>query len=151
MIAEQQLDGRVALLRERADRPQLRAGLDIAGSPSAWGEAFSRAIAEAMACGIPCVVTDVGDSAYIVADTGLSVPPSDPQALAQAIGRLIEAGPEHRRQLGMAARRRIENEFSLPEIAARFATIYREHLSHEQETAFNSGRHDGKALDHFLD
>ncbi len=129
VIAEQQLQDRVALLGERSDTTRLTAGLDIACSPSAWGEAFSLAIGEAMACGIPCVVTDVGDSAHIVADTGLSVPPSDPRALAQAIGRLIEAGSEHRRQLGRAARRRIESEFSLPEIARRYEDLYQEHLT----------------------
>lgn len=128
LVEEQRLQGRVALLGERSDMPRLTAGLDIACSPSAWGEAFSLAIGEAMACGIPCVVTDVGDSAYIVADTGLSVPPSDPRALAEAIARLIDGGATHRQQLGMAARKRIENKFSLPEVARRYQDLYRQHL-----------------------
>jgi len=124
LVVELQLQDRVVLLGERSDMPRLTAALDIACSPSAWGEAFSLAIGEAMASGVPCVVTDVGDSAFIVADTGFSVPPSDAQALAHAIGQLIEAGPDYRRQLGRAARRRIENEFSLPEIARRFEELY---------------------------
>lgn len=58
--------------------------LDICCSPSV-SEGFSNSIAESMACGVPCVVTDVGDSASIVGKTGEVVPPSDPNALGQAI------------------------------------------------------------------
>jgi glycosyltransferase involved in cell wall biosynthesis len=47
-----------------------------------------------MACGIPCAVTDVGDSAAIVSDTGVAVPPRDPQALAEEIVQLLGEGPE---------------------------------------------------------
>jgi glycosyltransferase involved in cell wall biosynthesis len=128
IIAEQRLQDRVFLLGERSDTPRLIAALDIACSASAWGEAFSLAIGEAMACGVPCVVTDVGDSAYIVGDTGLSVPPREPLALAQTIGRLIDAGVAYRRQLGTAARRRVESEFSLPAIARRYDKLYRQVL-----------------------
>jgi glycosyltransferase involved in cell wall biosynthesis len=128
LIAELQLESRILLIGERTDTPRITAALDIACSGSAWGEGFSNAVGEAMACGIPCVVTDVGDSAYAVANTGLSVPPGDPDRLAHSLGCLIEAGPEHRRQLGAAARRRIEGEFSLTTIARRYEDLYREHL-----------------------
>lgn len=121
-----QLEDRVFLLGERSDIPRLTAALDIACSSSAWGEGFSNTIGEAMACGVPCVVTDVGDSAYAVGDTGISVPPSNPQALADAISRLIASGLDHRRCLGQAARRRIEAEFSLPAIVHRYEELYRE-------------------------
>src|SRR5215471_1191507 len=85
-IAEEQLQGRVFLLGERSDIPRLNAALDIACSASAWGEGFSNTIGEAMACGTPCVATDIGDSGFIMGDTGLLVPPRNPQALAEAIG-----------------------------------------------------------------
>lgn len=127
LIREQHLESRVFLLGERPDTPRLTAALDIACSAS-LGEGFSNTIGEAMACGIPSVVTDVGESSLVVANTGLSVRPRDPEALAQAIDRLIDAGPEKRQQLGAAARRRIQTEFSLPAIARRYEDLYREHV-----------------------
>ena len=59
--------------------------LDIYCSCSVWGEGHSNSVAEAMACGLPCVVTDVGDSARLVGSTGLVVPPGSPEALADAL------------------------------------------------------------------
>jgi glycosyltransferase involved in cell wall biosynthesis len=82
-----------------------------------------------MACGIPCVVTDVGDSAYAVGEAGLAVPPRHPQALADAISKLIAAGPECRVRLGQAARRRVQSEFALPNIVRRYEDLYQECIS----------------------
>lgn len=126
LIADYQLRDHVLLLGERSDMPRLTCALDVACSASAWGEGFSNSVGEAMACGVPCVVTNVGDSAYLVGDTGLAVPARNPEALAQAICQLIEAGPAMRKQLGIAARRRVENEFSLPAIARQYEDLYRE-------------------------
>jgi glycosyltransferase involved in cell wall biosynthesis len=128
LISQLHLTGRVFLLGERTDTPQLTAGLDIACSSSVY-EGFSNSIGEAMACGVSCVVTDVGDSAHLVVDTGLIVPARNPEALAHAIGQLIDAGPAKRMELGMAARRRIESEFSLPKIARRYEDLYIECLA----------------------
>lgn len=84
--------------------------LDICCSPSRFGEGFSNSIAEAMACGVPCVVTNVGDSASIVGQTGAVVPPSDPHALGQAIlGLAARLDDESKRK----ARRRIVDHHSL--------------------------------------
>lgn len=129
-IATQELVDKFFLLGERSDTPRLTAAFDIACSASAWGEGFSNAVGEAMASGVPCVVTDVGDSVYAIGNTGLSVPPRDPEALAKAICSLIEAGATSRRELGAAARRRIENEFSIGAIARRYDDLYRLHLGH---------------------
>src|SRR5258708_6208084 len=129
LIEEYQLQGRVFLMGERSDIPRLSAALDIACSASAWGEGFSNSIGEAMACAVPAVVTDVGDSAYLVGDTGRVVPPRDPSALAQGFGELIEAGVAKRRQLGEAARKRIELNFSLPAIVRRYEDLYFEQLA----------------------
>jgi len=111
------------LLGPRTDMARLFAGLDIATS-SSRSEAFPIAIGEAMACGTPCVVTDVGDSALIVGETGTVVAPGDPHALAEAWRKLIEAGPPVRRRLGMAARHRVQQHFALPAIVERYQAIY---------------------------
>jgi glycosyltransferase involved in cell wall biosynthesis len=77
-----------------------------------------------MACATPFVVTDVGDSALIVGDTGKVVAPRDPVALAAAWRALLDAGPDGRRCLGMAARRRVRQHFDLSAIVERYQTIY---------------------------
>lgn len=112
------------LLGMRQDMARLFAAMDIATTASVSGEAFPIVIGEAMACEIPCVVTDVGDSALIVGDTGKVVAPGDPVALAEAWQDLIEAGPNVRRRLGTAARHRVEQNFALPAIVKRYQAVY---------------------------
>jgi glycosyltransferase involved in cell wall biosynthesis len=112
------------LLGVRRDMARLFAAMDLATTASLSGEAFPIVIGEAMACEIPCVVTDVGDSALIVGDTGKVVAPSDPAGLAQAWQELIEAGPDVRHRLGTAARRRVEQNFALPAIVNRYQAVY---------------------------
>lgn len=133
LIQQNGLQDRVFLLGERRDIPRLTAALDIACSASAWGEGFSNTIGEAMACGVPCVVTDVGDSAYAVGDTGLAVPPGNPKALADAISQLVAGGPEHRQSLGQAARHRIETEFALSMIVHQYEDLYRQCITASPE------------------
>jgi glycosyltransferase involved in cell wall biosynthesis len=70
--------GRVHLLGERPDIADLTAGFDIALSSSAHSEGFSNAIAEAMACGVPVVATDVGEARDIIGDTSRVVAPRWP-------------------------------------------------------------------------
>ena len=113
LIESLQITDRVHLLGERRDIPQLAAALDIFTSSSAFGEAFPNVIAEAMSCEVPCVVTNIGDSSYIVGDTGLTVPPQNPGALADAWRQLLSLEPSARRALGKQARQRILQEFSL--------------------------------------
>lgn len=115
-----------ALLGRRDDMPRLTAALDIAASSSSYGEGFPNVIGEAMACGVPCVVTDMGDCALIVGQTGRVVPPQNAKELANALGDLVGLGMEGRRQLGAAARRRILEYFNLPDIVARYENLYHE-------------------------
>ena len=117
------------LLGLRDDMAAITAALDIAVSSSAFGEGFSNAVAEAMACGVPCVVTDVGDSGLMVEDTGRVVAPKDAEALGNAMAGLLAIGAERRAELGRAARRRVEENYSLADIAARHLAFYRETLS----------------------
>ena len=93
-------------------------------SSSRFGEGFSNVIGEAMACGATCVVTDVGDSAFIVGDTGVVVQPGSPEGLASGIARVLSMTGEARASLGSAARQRIENEFTIEAIVQRYEAVY---------------------------
>jgi glycosyltransferase involved in cell wall biosynthesis len=119
-------EDRLSALGQRDDVPRLVPGLDLLASPSAWGEAFPLAVGEAMASGVPCVVTDIGDCAWLVGGAGAVVPPRDPEALAAEIGRLLGASTEERRALGALARARIAENFALARVARRYAELYTE-------------------------
>jgi glycosyltransferase involved in cell wall biosynthesis len=131
-IGEAGLRQQFHLLGRREDMPRLTAALDISSTSSSYGEGFPNVIGEAMACGVACAITDVGDSAFIVGETGLVVPPRDPEALAHAWKKLIEMGPEGRQKLGETARKRILENFSLPDIVARYEALYKEVVRRKQ-------------------
>ena len=118
----------VAWLGDRADTAALYNAMDIAVLASAFGEGFPNVVGEAMATGIPCVVTDVGDAALVVGETGSVVPTRDPEALANAIGSLLERGEEDLRALGAAARRRVEAKFSIPRLVSESEATFRQAL-----------------------
>lgn len=115
---------RCYLLGRRDDMPRINAALDVVTSSSS-SEGFPNVIGEAMSCGVPCVVTDVGDSADIVGDTGVVVPPGDPRALAEGWTELLGMGAGERRMLGERARSRIEDRYSLESVVAAYAALYR--------------------------
>jgi glycosyltransferase involved in cell wall biosynthesis len=114
----------VAALGRRTDVPRLLAAADIVASSSAFGEGFSNALAEGMACGLPAVATDVGDAARIVGDTGLIVPARDPSALAAAIRALAGEGAAGRAERGTSARARIVANFGMKQAVERYAELY---------------------------
>ncbi len=118
----------VVLLGERDDMPRLTAAMDIACC-SSRGEAFPNVLGEAMAAGVPCVSTDVGDARAILGETGTIVTPGDPAALANAWRGLIRIGNTERKRLGMAARRRVMERFDLLGISAQYRRLYEELLT----------------------
>jgi glycosyltransferase involved in cell wall biosynthesis len=124
-IREYGPDGSVHLLGSRSDMPRITAALDLATSTSS-SEGFPNAIGEAMSCGVPCVVTNVGDSAFLVGNTGFVVPSADPERFASACVQLLQTEPESRRRLGAAARSRIETEFDISAIAEKYAQLYQQ-------------------------
>lgn len=84
-IKSQDLESNIILLDQRNDIPFIMNSLDINVLSSSSGEGFPNVLAEAMACGIPCITTDVGDAKLIVSQTGWVVPPNDPILLSKAI------------------------------------------------------------------
>jgi len=124
MVVASGLAGRVHMIGDRADVDRLFPAFDVYVSSSAWGEAFPNVLGEAMACGVPCVATDVGESAMIVGDTGLIVPPGDDAALAAAMQEIVGLSADARTDLGQRARARICGNFSLPHVAAIYASLY---------------------------
>jgi len=111
------------LLGERADVAACLAAMDIF-CLSSRTEAFPNAVGEAMAMGLPCVATDVGDVAVLMADTGVLVPKADPEALAQGVTGLMALEPDDREQMGQRARERIRAMFNMTSVRERFERIY---------------------------
>jgi glycosyltransferase involved in cell wall biosynthesis len=114
---------RFHLLGHRSDVNHITAGLDIACC-SSLSEGSPNVVAEAMACGVACVATDVGDSSLILQELGRVVPPRDPEAFAQACRETLAIPPSRRRELGVAARARAKESFSLSKVVARYESLY---------------------------
>ena len=115
---------RFHLLGERDDIEYITAALDIA-SLASHGEAFPNIICEAMACGVPCVATNVGDTAHIIGETGLMVAPRDPVAMAKAWASMLAMSEEDRRALGQSTRRRVFSLFSIDKVTRQYEELYR--------------------------
>ncbi len=103
----------------REDIPAVNNALDISISASGYGEGFSNVLGESMACGVACIATDVGDSAWIIGDDGMIVPPKNSQALASAIEQVIKQEKyqidSHKEYL----RKKIIKNFSVSQLAKR--------------------------------
>ena len=131
LLRGKNLDESMHLLGPRTDIPTITAALDIATSTSCT-EAFSNTIGEAMACGVPAVVTDVGDSSLIVGKTGKVVSPGKPEELCQAWQEMIDLGRDGRAKLGEFARERIQSLFSLEAIVKKYEKVYLDVLTAKQ-------------------
>jgi len=127
------LRGRVTFTGEVSDEdlPGHYRAADVFVLPAnARAEAFGTVLLEAMASGLPCVTTEVGSgTSWVVQDgvTGLVVPPRDPQALTGAIRALLD-NPQLRGAMGLAARARVEEEFTTERMVARVQAVYEEAL-----------------------
>jgi glycosyltransferase involved in cell wall biosynthesis len=123
--------GRFALLGERSDIAACLGAMDVFVLPSR-AEAFPNVVGEAMAIGLPCVVTDVGDAALLLGDSGRVVPARDAEALAAAVLALAALPEDERRALGARARSRIAEHFSLRSACRRFTELQRAVVSDVQ-------------------
>lgn len=128
LLQRQGLNEHVLLLGRRDDVPRILAALDVYVL-SSRAEGFPNVVSEAMASGLPCVVTDVGDAARIVGNTGWVVPPRNPAALAEAMEEAIsllgtEDGREQYTVRATEGRQRVEENFSLEVMRARYQTVW---------------------------
>jgi len=123
LIDDAGLHREVILLGRRNDPIRVMNTFDIS-TLSSRGEGFPNVICEAMLCGIPCVVTDVGDSAHIVGNTGAVVPPGNPVALSDAWCRVLGAHLEERISMGQKARLRIVENYSIKTISAIYHNLW---------------------------
>jgi glycosyltransferase involved in cell wall biosynthesis len=106
------LNGSLIWAGERCDMTAVYNSMDIVTSSSSFGEGFPNVIGEAMACGVPCVVTDIGDSAIIVGETGIVVPLKDPQALADGWRSMLKRLNDKSYSIKEMARARIVSHYN---------------------------------------
>ncbi len=118
----------VHLLGERMDVSAVFSALDVAAS-SSWGEGFPNAVGEAMACGVPCVVTDAGDSKILVGETGIVVAARSPMELCASWDRMARMSPEDRAGMGVRARDRIMNNYTQDRTTHIYEELYRRVIS----------------------
>jgi len=111
------------LLGKRDDIPRITASLDVA-SLTSWSEAFPNVLAEAMACGVPCVSTDAGDAAMILGGTGRIVQTGDMESLADQWAALLRLAEDERRLLGKRARARVMDQFEIGAVVKRYEDVY---------------------------
>ena len=109
----------VILVAGRDDIRSVYSAIDVMTLSSAYGEGFPNVIGEAMACGVPCVVTDVGDAAAVVGETGLVAPSRDPARLAEKWKEMLERVNKQQEATSVAARRRIVENFSTKSLLVR--------------------------------
>jgi glycosyltransferase involved in cell wall biosynthesis len=125
-IRDNRLTENVILLGQRTDIPTVMNGLDL-HILSSFGEAFPNVVAEAMACGTPCVVTDVGDAALIVGESGWIVPPNEPQSLANSIIQAFQEKQINQQAWLLrkeACRSRIVDNFSMKQMIECYRRVW---------------------------
>jgi glycosyltransferase involved in cell wall biosynthesis len=123
LAADASLHGRVHRLGAITPPDRVLAGLDIAVIPSV-DEAFPNVLGEAMACGLPCVATDVGDCRRVLDGHGRIVPARDPGAIARAVQELLALPTDQRVRIGIAARQRVVAAFSMPVVLEAYHQLY---------------------------
>jgi glycosyltransferase involved in cell wall biosynthesis len=123
MVTATGLSEKFILLGKRGDVDRLLPALDLLAL-SSRSEGFPNVLGEAMACGVPCVSTNVGDCAWIVGDTGRVVPPGSPDLLGLAMADSLQRPRQVRAACGSAARERVKQLFSLESVVRSYEELY---------------------------
>lgn len=126
LVQTQGLEHKIIILGPRNDIPKLMNGLDLFVLPSAYGEACPNVLLEAMACGVPCVSTNLGDCKYIIGETGKVVEPHNCQQLSQAILSQISHLSMERSECCL---NRVSKYFTLDKMATSYQNAWQEILS----------------------
>lgn len=124
-----QLDSYLYWAGERNDLPDIYNALDVMVLSSAYGEGFSNVLGEAMACGTPCVATDVGDAAQLIGSLGEIVPAREPEALKRGILMLLDRLESDKANLKKEVEQRIINQFSVAKLVSRTVDTLNEVLA----------------------
>ena len=127
MIKKLNLYNEIILLGPQENINRIMKKIDIHILASEFGEAFPNVVAEAMACGTPCVVTDVGDSSLIVGKTGWVVKPSNPELLAKSLIKALKFSKLKKwNHQCLSARNRIANKFPIQKMIYNYNKVWRE-------------------------
>ena len=124
-IKRLKLSNNVKLLGQNDNISHVMNGLDIFVQSSSYGEGFPNVVAESMACGAPCIVTDVGDAGFIVGNTGWVVPPNNSIKLAKAIEKALnELGTNNWNKRHRKARLRIKENFNINKMLQSYNKVW---------------------------
>ncbi|MEM9714955.1 MAG: glycosyltransferase [Pseudomonadota bacterium] len=123
-IIPKSLEPHFVFTDERSDISRLMSAMDTLCMSSSWGEAFPNVLAEAMAIGIPCVATDIGDSAWIIGKTGIVIESANISALNDGLLAMLEKTPKDREELGRLARQRVVSEYSIDQTVDSYFDLY---------------------------
>ncbi len=123
MIHKAGLEEKCHLLGNRQDMPRIFASWDVAVN-SSRSEALSNAIIEAMACGTPCVATDVGDTKFIIDNCGIIVPAQNAEKLASGILNLLSLDHKNFCTIKQESRKRIICNFNMKTISQTMDCLY---------------------------
>lgn len=125
-ISTLNLESNCILLGARSDVSELIKSFDYLVLPSLYGEAFPNVLGEAMASGVPCLATDVGDSKFIIGDTGFIVAPGDVALFYKAMYAACKLSASDYVNLSSKARQRVIDYFDINVVTKMFIELYQE-------------------------
>lgn len=124
-IEAERLVNNFQLVGEQTDIPYFLSSMDVF-CLSSVNEAFPNVVVEAMAMGLPCVVTRAGDAAEITGGDGFVVPVKDSTSLSDALLRMCDLNPSDRKMLGERNARKVREEYGIEKVRQKYEAVYAE-------------------------